>query len=78
MPELSAMREEVTQILMDARIEEQNKLLAEIEAQKTEDYRKTLTITLDDGREMRIDITIIGKKGHQIEVVDSNPTDFTD
>lgn len=78
MPELSAMREEVTQILMDARIEEQNKLLAEIESKKTEDYRKTLTVTLDDGREMRIDITIIGKKGHQIEVIDPNPTDSAD
>lgn len=77
-PELSAMREEVTQIQMDARIEEQNKLLAEIEAQRTEDYRKTLTITLDDGREMRIDITIIGKAGHQIEVIDPNPTDSAD
>ena len=78
MPELSAMREEVTQILMDARIEEQNKLLAEIESKKTEDYRKTLTVTLDDGRVMRIDITIIGKAGHQIEVVDPNPTDSAD
>lgn len=77
-PELSKIRAEVyiKQIDADikAKIEEQNKLLAEIEAKKTEDHRKTLTITLDDGREMRIDITIIGKAEHQSEAVDQNPT----
>lgn len=81
-PELSKIRAEVYGKQLDAytkaAMEEQNKLLAEIEARKTEDYRKTLTIALDDGREMRIDITIIGKKGHQIEVIDPNPTDSAD
>lgn len=79
MPVLSKIRAEVYGKQLDsytkAAMEEQDRLLAEIEAQKTEDYRKTLTITLDDGREMRIDITIIGKAGHQIEAVDQNPTD---
>lgn len=78
-PELSKIRAEVYGKQLDAFIkaamEEQDRLLAAIEAQKTEDYRKTLTITLDDGREMRIDITIIDRAGHQIETVDQNPTD---
>lgn len=78
-PELSKIRAEVYGKQLDAytkaAMEEQDRLLAGIEAQKTEDYRKTLTIALDDGREMRIDITIIGKAGHQIETIDQNPTD---
>ena len=78
-PELSKIRAEVYGKQLDAytkaAMEEQDRLLAEIEAQKTEDYRKTLTIALDGGREMCIDITIIGKAGHQIETIDSNQTD---